>query len=476
MKKLIACILFVLMSSVLFADERAELTREFEKIEKALEQAEADFWKKKYTLIELKQKTKDEMGELESEYNDLMKKRGTLKEEILSLAVDNKSLGERRDNYKIRISEIYSTYLKSLDELRTFSKRNVPFTGQEDIMKLGEIGNAVERKEGIIKVGESILNFIKSMIADSQTSSLKHTDIVTKDKSVEKGKKLRIGYIFNGYVTDSGNNGGLLLRTGKITQNAFEWHEDLSSSRMDLIANITDSINSKKEFAFLPLDVMQSKAVGKAYSTKDSFFKGLIEWFKSGGIVMYAIVFVLGYALFIIIDRAIVYRKNTAGTDSLSKSLEELIEKKDYDKAVKICEKKKNPLARLIREVFQDRKIPLEDAELKIQEVILHETSFLEKHLPTLKSLGALAPLLGLLGTVTGMISLFDVITVFGTGDPKLLAGGIAEALVTTEFGLIVAIPAMLFHRILLNNSERIITDLERFSFVIINSGWEKKK
>jgi biopolymer transport protein ExbB len=74
------------------------------------------------------------------------------------------------------------------------------------------------------------------------------------------------------------------------------------------------------------------------------------------------------------------------------------------------------------------------------------------------------------------MISLFDVITVFGTGDPKLLAGGIAEALVTTEFGLIVAIPSVLFHRVLLNYAEKIINDLERFSLTVLNKGWRNKK
>ena len=111
-----------------------------------------------------------------------------------------------------------------------------------------------------------------------------------------------------------------------------------------------------------------------------------------------------------------------------------------------------------------------------MQEVLLHEIPVIEKHLPTLKSLGALAPLLGLLGTVTGMISLFEVITSYGTGDPKLLAGGIAEALVTTEFGLIVAIPTILFHRILLNIAGRVISDIERHSITLLNIGWKSRK
>jgi len=85
----------------------------------------------------------------------------------------------------------------------------------------------------------------------------------------------------------------------------------------------------------------------------------------------------------------------------------------------------------------------------------------LASHLNTLAVIAAVAPLLGLLGTVTGMISLFEVITRFGTGDPKLLAGGISEALITTEVGLIVAIPILLIHNYLRNRKNRIGSDLQ---------------
>jgi len=75
--------------------------------------------------------------------------------------------------------------------------------------------------------------------------------------------------------------------------------------------------------------------------------------------------------------------------------------------------------------------------------------------------LGAVAPLLGLLGTVTGMIDTFRVITLFGTSDPKLMSGGISEALVTTELGLAVAIPIMLLHTYLSRKSDHLIGDME---------------
>ena len=96
-----------------------------------------------------------------------------------------------------------------------------------------------------------------------------------------------------------------------------------------------------------------------------------------------------------------------------------------------------------------------------MQEAILHELPRLQRGLALLAVFGAVAPLLGLLGTVTGMIDTFRVITLFGTSDPKLMSGGISEALVTTEVGLAVAIPIMLLHTFLSRRVDHVIGDME---------------
>ncbi|MDO5575500.1 MAG: MotA/TolQ/ExbB proton channel family protein, partial [Fibrobacter sp.] len=75
----------------------------------------------------------------------------------------------------------------------------------------------------------------------------------------------------------------------------------------------------------------------------------------------------------------------------------------------------------------------------------------------------------GLLGTVTGMINLFEVITKFGTGDPKILAGGISEALITTEAGLIIAVPVLLFHNYLRNRKKKIVVELQLHALRLLN-------
>jgi biopolymer transport protein ExbB len=116
-----------------------------------------------------------------------------------------------------------------------------------------------------------------------------------------------------------------------------------------------------------------------------------------------------------------------------------------------------NPLGRVMR-VYQDSpELDTETLELKLDEAILKEQSTIDSFLWAIKVVSVAAPLMGLLGTVTGMIETFQAITLFGTGDPKLMAGGISEALVTTMLGLIVAIPLVLLHSWLRTLARRMI-------------------
>lgn len=108
--------------------------------------------------------------------------------------------------------------------------------------------------------------------------------------------------------------------------------------------------------------------------------------------------------------------------------------------------RKRNPLGRVLMVYEENREAEVETLELKLDDAILKEIPRLERGLNTVKVLAGVAPLLGLLGTVTGMIITFQAITLFGTGDPKLMAGGISQALVTTVEGLVAAIPLLLLH------------------------------
>ncbi len=176
----------------------------------------------------------------------------------------------------------------------------------------------------------------------------------------------------------------------------------------------------------------------------------LFERFNQGGIVGYFI-FALGMAGLALAIFLIVSLTLTAGRVRA--------QAKDVGSP-----DESNPLGRVIAAYMNNRGEDTETLELKLDDAILKETPALERGLPIVSVIAAVAPLLGLLGTVTGMIQTFQAITLFGTGDPKLMAGGISQALVTTVLGLTFAIPLLLLHSIAASRSKSVVDTLEQQS------------
>lgn len=127
-----------------------------------------------------------------------------------------------------------------------------------------------------------------------------------------------------------------------------------------------------------------------------------------------------------------------------------------------------NPLGQVMRVYANNRGIDAETLELKLDEAILKNSHGLQRGLATIRILAVIAPMLGLLGTVTGLIETFQSITLFGTGDPRLMAGGISQALITTALGLTAAIPLILLHTALQSKSRRLLGILDEQSAGII--------
>ena len=167
------------------------------------------------------------------------------------------------------------------------------------------------------------------------------------------------------------------------------------------------------------------------------------ERWHQGGYVGYAITAVGAFAFILAIWRLIVLSTVGAKVNSQLKNPEKANEN--------------NPLGRVLKVHEDNPSMDTETLELKLSEGILKETPKLESGLTLLKIISAVAPLMGLLGTVTGMIITFQAITIFGAGDPKAMAGGISGALVTTVLGLLVAIPTVLLHTIVNGRAQRII-------------------
>jgi biopolymer transport protein ExbB len=173
----------------------------------------------------------------------------------------------------------------------------------------------------------------------------------------------------------------------------------------------------------------------------------VFELIRSGGWLMWPIILCSIISLAIIIERFWTLKKSAVTPVGLMDRVEKLLESQDLD-ATGVAEiRSSSPLGRIIAaglvNLDQQRTV-MKDA---IEEAGRHVVHDLERYLNALGTIAAATPLLGLLGTVFGMIRVFTAITAFGVGDPTVLAGGIKEALLTTAAGLSVAIPSLIFHR-----------------------------
>ena len=196
----------------------------------------------------------------------------------------------------------------------------------------------------------------------------------------------------------------------------------------------------------------------------------LIDQVKNGGPLVWPILATGLFALIIAMERLIFLRRVHANTDRVMGKVNELALEGKWQECDKIAKDKKGrPAYNVLKTGLNARAEERETLESVLQEAILKELPRLERFLPTLNIMGAIAPLLGLLGTVTGMISTFHVITLYGTGDPRMMSGGISEALVTTMLGLSVAIPIMLIHTFLSQRVEHIIGDMEEKAVALTN-------
>jgi biopolymer transport protein ExbB len=197
--------------------------------------------------------------------------------------------------------------------------------------------------------------------------------------------------------------------------------------------------------------------------------KSIVEIIQSGGLIGWIITLLglLGVAL--VVARILFLRDASASTDTLVDAIAQQVAKGDRDGAIETLKSFKGATARVLTTAIRNLDREREHLEDVISESLLHESATLNRFGAVILVIAAVSPLLGLLGTVTGMISTFDVITEFGTGDPKLLSGGISIALVTTQLGLIVAIPLLLVGNVLSGWAERIKDEMEKSALHIVN-------
>jgi len=195
----------------------------------------------------------------------------------------------------------------------------------------------------------------------------------------------------------------------------------------------------------------------------------VISELRNGGVIMIPLLLASVLALAIVLERAFALRRGKVVIGEIAESIRRIETEEDVRVLERICQSHPGPFSSVVIAALDNRGLPPED----LREVILdqgrQEVRVLERGLVMLETIASASPLLGLMGTVLGMIKVFDVISQQGLGQASVLSGGISEALITTVTGLAIGIPALVAYNFFTGKAESLIMDIEKYSTLLLH-------
>ena len=205
-----------------------------------------------------------------------------------------------------------------------------------------------------------------------------------------------------------------------------------------------------------------------------------MEWLIGGGPIMIPLLICSILSLAVIIERAINLRRDKILRPEIIQTIEAIRNQEDIPFAISKCEVISGPFSNLLRRILINNHLSREEKFIDIQAAGRQETKALEKRLLVLEIITAVAPLLGLLGTVLGLEDIFGIISELGLGQAKAFSGGLAEAIRTTVFGLFIAIPTLVAYSYFDKKVDTFVLEMEEYSMHILNKlypakGFDKK-
>jgi len=336
--------------------------------------------------------------------------------------------------------------------------RQSPFSAEAP-ERLAELERIHEQKGFRFGDLTALLDLAFTDIAEGGRIARREGEIVGRDGSSVSAEILRLGHLTALYRGESGI--GYLL-PGVDGERLLAAGQPGLWVRRNLNRAMETDLAEADAAPYL--DVTGGGAVRQLARDSD-----LWERVREGGFLIWPILLVGVVAFFLTIERIIFLGRVRQNTDHLMTRVTAMVDEGNFDGAVAATDSQAGrPTANVLRAGLGQRNQPRDIVESRLNEAILREMPRLERFLPALKVLAAIAPLLGLLGTVTGMINTFQVITVHGTGDPRLMAGGISEALITTQLGLAVAIPILVISALLGRRAQTIAADMEEKAMALM--------
>lgn len=194
----------------------------------------------------------------------------------------------------------------------------------------------------------------------------------------------------------------------------------------------------------------------------------VLEFFQKGGFVIYPLLLCSVLGLAIVVEKALALRRKNVIVPEIVNILENIKGRDDISLALSICERHEGPFANVIKVGLENRDLPKEEIKEALNDQGRQEVHTLERGLVILETIAGISPLLGLLGTVVGILKVFNVIAAVGVGQATALSGGISEALITTIVGLSIGIPAVVVYNYFIDKAEGHILEIEKYSSMLL--------
>lgn len=466
-------------------EEVRNLQREVEaltriRLQKAdsLEKLEAEHWRKRYAESQLTEEHQAASRELDGRYSKLSTDLGRVSEEVMASKNMTSDAEEKAQSEESAYDALNTQVKLSIDKSLGDVMGDYPVGMNARLLRLRQAASEADKK--VPNTIGAVQGFMDDLLLRHE---LTYTQSFGREVSQVGSRpdvnvnRLRLGTVFLGEVALDNGDVQALLRSGALQGKVFEWNATLPPDMVSGIKQAVTQAEAVSNAVTIPLDVLQNKAVKNSITdTKElTWDEELKAFFKKGGIVMYPLALVAIFALLLCLERFLVLTFRGHLGRRFLKKLNALVKESRYEDAANLCLKKETSLSLVLFAVLNRARDKREDAERSLQEAMLREQPKLERRMGLLAAMGTIAPLLGLLGTVTGIITLFTVITEVGTNDARVLAGGISEALVTTETGLVIAIPVMILHGLLSEKIEKVTSEMYVQSTSLLNRIFGKK-
>lgn len=433
MKLLLPIIAGVFLSQSALAEAPKNLDQLLAKVKKERVSKQKELTQREQKFVSEKNKQASLLAKAQAELKALQAKTAKMQTVFEKNEKDLSSLEEKLTIASGTLGEMFGVVKQIAGDFKgQFQNSNISaqYPNRDKFM-----ANLAEKKK---LPGISELNQLWFEIQREMTESGKivkfQAPVVTPDGAKNTKEVLRVGS-FN-LAAD-----GKYLSYQSTTNQIVELPRQPQGKFLSMIGDLESASSGYEAFG---LDPSRGTILGMLVQAPS-----LGERIQQGGLVGYVILSLLCLGLIMVAERMVTLTK-------ASKKMKEQLASKEINTD--------NPIGELMQtfEDFKDK--DLETLEMKLDETVLRTAPKITRGINTIKILSAVAPLLGLLGTVTGMIATFQSITLFGTGDPKLMAGGISTALITTVLGLVCAIPLLLLHNFVSAKSKGLLQMLEEQS------------